>query len=241
MEPFLRALSKEKLPEGDLLRLSDLSGTLERELTDSESLTINAIKDVFDKHFEPVVYRDEIVRWFRYRAGLEPVSPPVPMPEPDAVRKYEKARKPDRSGPQLSGILTLAEVYHNCQKHKQDVVTYTKPQSLTLPDGKVIRVGTWLALSEQLVIWLSKSKGFPVLPWKEPGRRKWFLVRSRTTPSPGKPRFQPVKCHEGTVYVDTCNSAISLIKACYGMCKATGVDPTQVLITLPPKKPSKTG
>jgi|GEM_PF-587844 len=110
----------------------------------------------------------------------------------------------------------------------------SKPISLQAPDGSQFRVGSWVKLAEQAVIWLLQQPYPMPLPFEASNRNRWFLNRTPEHKRPDQRReFKTVSAHGKTVYMDADRTAEMFVRDIHDLCVEMHIDPKAFRIIAP--------
>jgi len=255
IEPFLDAISKNSVTSGRLEAQAQgfrLASTLNAQMKDADSDVVKAIaKALRSKGLS--VRTGDVVEWFSrrkealvvvpqrvYDADLtnsngsvndvaEVVQPVIGVRREDRSSRNE--RDAARSRPGSRGRISLASLFDIARREGYQAVAGSKPESLVLPNGVEKSVPNWTYVMAEFIRFLATERRLPHLPWKaSQTASRWFLVDSAATETGGKPLFCQVQGLP--VYYDTNTSTNQKVGILQSLCRATGVDPSQVFITL---------
>lgn len=229
---FFHIISKESMMSGHIARVVDkilLKRELDEQLSDRNSVVVKAVVKALKQKGVSNVTAEQVVDYFASKRKVvsSPISPPPPA---------EVAMTP----PNVSAVspTTIAGGSHSLEelyRHRK-LVTGTKPVAIKLPDGSVKSVNHWVILAIEVVRWLAVNQRLPQPPYPPnppPFQGRFFYNVVNKHPD-GRDMHETYQFRHGGVvlYVEVKQSSVDCVKYLYNLCKDSGVDAAQIVITI---------
>lgn len=229
---FLEVISRESMMSGHIVKVVDkirLKKELDRQLSDSNSVVVKVIVKGLKQIGLSYVTPQMVVEYFTaMREQHLPPNPPAATPETDTPQPNVP---PVTQTNQAEASRSLEEWY----KHRK-LVTGSKPIAIKFPDGSVKNTDNWRSLGLEVIRWLASQNKLPQ-PSYPRDTTGWFLYNLVTIHANQNTMEQPHKLqlNGGVLYVETNRSASNWVQNLYTLCRDSGEDASQIVITIMPR------
>jgi hypothetical protein len=232
IQSLLEALSKQSAANGGIESFtmrSRLQGVLEVQLRDENSDAVRALYNALRKR--PGLQgltRTVLVNHFRRaperqspgHEGGEPAPRPPLAPQPSTDPE--------------SGCVKDLDVL---AAGKGEYVTNRQPEEVCFPDGQRVNVDTWTRVTVAVVTWIGEQHSLPPVPFTAADSTGYRYFLNTAPDHPDKPMRFPVKLRikDRDLFVETDHSGLTLVRRLRNLCRATGQDPSSVLVRIASK------
>lgn len=225
---FFHIISKESVMSGHIARVVDkilLKRELDEQLSDSNSVVVMAVVQALNQIGLGNVTAQMVVEYFTaMREQHLPPNPPAATLDTGTTQPNDTPGTPTAHD---AVSRSLEELYGHPES-----VTWSKPIKIKLPDGNVSEIEHWNELAIEVVSWLAKQNKLPQPPYPRNTTRR-FLYNVENIHANGNTMTDPLdlQLNGDVLYVEKNRNASDWIKNLGRLCRDSGVDAEQIVIT----------